>query len=229
MAAVFMGCRIAQGKQRIKQIQRGKAVFRFHILRLVHNHNRARLLNPMNRRIAAFVHLVDHIAVFFKRLDIDHHNLNAVIHRKITQRAQTLAVVLAEIHHRFVKQLGKMVFRRPQRLQHAFANRHTRHDNHKFRPTVLAVQLKNRAQIHIGFARARFHFHRKIQTVLPDFRFRLPKGFLHVVQVFADLHPIQIQLIADKKLDARIVQAETFATLPFKQTHHRIHGIGLVG
>ena len=117
MAAVFMSCRIAQNKQRIKGIQRGKAVFRFHILRLVHNHNRAGLLNPLNRRIAAFIDYVDYIVFrFVKRLDIDHHNLNAVVHRKITQRTQTLDVILAKIHHRLVKQLGKMVFRCPQGL-----------------------------------------------------------------------------------------------------------------
>ena len=116
MAAVFMRCRIAQGKQRIERIQSLATGIGFHILRLVNNHNRIGLLNPMNRRVAAFVDFIDNVSVLVKRLNADHHNLNAVVHRKITQRTQTLAVILAKIHHRLVKQLGKMVFRCPQGL-----------------------------------------------------------------------------------------------------------------
>ena len=76
-----------------------------------------------------------------------------------------------------------MRLRNFQAFQHAFAYRHTRHDNHKLLPAVELVQFVNRAQIDIGFARTRFHFQRKIQPVRADFRFRLSVLLLYRIQI----------------------------------------------
>ena len=100
---------------------------------------------------------------------------------KAAQAVQTVAAVhrMGEMHA--VKGRLKMRSHRANALQHAFTNRHTRHNNHKFPPTILAVQFKNRPQIHISFARSRFHFHGKIQAVFADLRFFQAEFLLHFV------------------------------------------------
>ena len=82
---VFMRCRIAQGKERIERCQGVQTAFRFHILRLVDDDDRTRFLNKLNRCFPAFVYLIDNVSVFFKRLDVDHQNLDMVVYRKSAQ------------------------------------------------------------------------------------------------------------------------------------------------
>ena len=86
-----MRCRIAQGKERIERFQGIQTTFRFHILRLVDNNDRTRFLNKLNRRFPAFVYLIDNVSIFFKRLDVDHQNLDVVVYRKSAQVRQPAA------------------------------------------------------------------------------------------------------------------------------------------
>ena len=87
----FMRCRIAQGKERMERFQGIQTAFRFHILRLVDNDDGTRFLNKLYRCFSAFIYLIDNVSVFFKRLDVDHQNLDVVVYRKSAQVRQPRA------------------------------------------------------------------------------------------------------------------------------------------
>ena len=81
-------------------------------------------------------------------------------------------------------------------LLHALANGDRRHDHDELAPAIALVQLEHRLDIHIGFARAGFHFH--VQRTAPQ---PLRKGcglinvviLLHITDVFQQLLVGQLQ------------------------------------
>ena len=169
---LLVRCRITQTTQRI-QIRQSRATrLGLKILRLIDNHNRVRRLNELNRRNPLLTHLIDHHAVTGERINIHHQNLNRIAARKMTQYIQLLRVIHMELRGHSI-QLIKMLRGDLQVLQHALTNRHTRHSNHKFSEAIQTVQLKNRAQIHIRFARTRFHLNRQVRK---RSRHRLPSS-----------------------------------------------------
>ncbi len=58
---------------------------RFHILRLVHDHNRVGRLNVFNRLDAAFLRRVDDIRIFGEAVNVDNQNLNRVGRGKVAK------------------------------------------------------------------------------------------------------------------------------------------------
>ena len=75
----------------MERFQSFQTAFRFHILRLVDDDDGTRFLNKLNRRFPAFVYLIDNVSIFFKRLDVDHQNLDMVVYRKSAQVRQPAA------------------------------------------------------------------------------------------------------------------------------------------
>ena len=55
-----------------------------------------------------------------------------------------------------------MLAHQTQARAHPFANRHARHHDDEFAETIRAIELKNRAQVDVGFASAGFHFDGKV-------------------------------------------------------------------
>ena len=187
--------------QRAKRIEIGDGVFtdvRFHVLRLIHNDNGPGGLNKFNGPFAGqpVVGLVDDVFVFGKGVDVDDQNLDVIVVGKIAQGGNPFGIINQIIHRNPVVEILEMIESNLQILQHTFADGDGRDNDDEFFKAVFIVQLVDRPQIDIGFARAGFHFHGKIHAV-ESIRYRQAVYLLHVSNVFQNLLIAERQPVAD--------------------------------
>jgi len=72
---------------------------------------------------------------------------------------------------------GEVLARLSNRLEHAFPNGDRRHDDDEFGQAIAAGQSQDRAEIDIGFARPRLHFHGEV-------------GEAHIACAFIQFHAL---------------------------------------
>ena len=129
-----------------------------------------------------------------------------------------------------------MFLHQTQAGNHPFADRHAGYDDNEFGKTITLVHLKNAAQIHVGFARAGFHLHRKIHSLQ---LLNLGQGvrFLHEMQIAQQCALVQLQPIAQAQFGQTgqrprrhiKLKCPTAQRLPVEQPQHGIYRLALVG
>ena len=201
-----MRCGVVEREKRIEGLQRLLRHVAAHLLGFIHDDDRAICGNDVNRAAALkFVALrVDNArflapAILFQRsgegLRVDNHHIDAAVGRKAVQMVQVGAGIDEEPRLLAVM-LHEMVNGNLEGLLHTLANGDRRHDHDELAPAIVLVQLEHRFDIHIGFARAGFHFHIQRTASQP-----LRKGsglinlvvLLHVADVFQQLLIGQLQ------------------------------------
>ncbi|MBC7153600.1 MAG: hypothetical protein H5U19_03100 [Rhodobacteraceae bacterium] len=139
-------------------------------------------------------------------------------------------------------QLGKVLLGLPDRLQNAFTHRDRRHDDDELGQAIAPGKRKDSAKIDIGFARAGFHFDRKVRephlplaVVQIDGLFDHAKGGvrldacagLHLDKVFQHLFVGQVQGIGHNSRARRWHQRSANMPLPVQKARYRRDGIKL--
>ena len=201
-----MRCGVVEREKRIEGLQRLLRHVAAHLLRLVHDDDRAICGNDVNRAAALkLVALrVDDArflapAILFQRsgegLRVDNHHIDAAVGRKAVQLVQVGAGIDEE-PRLFPVMLHEMVNGDLEGLLHALANGDGRHDHDELAPAIALVQLEHGLDVDIRLARSGFHFHVQRTASQP-----LRKGsglinlvvLLHVADVFQQLFVGQLQ------------------------------------
>ena len=171
MVLVGVRGRIAQRTQRVHILQRlapFAAIAAIDALRLVHDEDGPHLPDEVNwLGTAGFftVFVNNRVVLANNRLHRHHHHLNGGAGSKVAHLAQLARVVQKEVHRHPGIQAPEMLLRDLQRLVNALFDGHRGHDDDELGKAVAPVQLKNGAQINIGFASAGFHLHREIARI----------------------------------------------------------------
>ena len=144
----------------------------FHLLRLVHNDNRAVCCKDINRfatcKFIAFG--IDNLAFFIvralfhgtgERLRVDNHHVDSDIAR-IGINLLQVRTVIDEPFGFFAVVFKEMRFKHLETFGDAFADGDTRHDDNKLAPAITFVQFEHRLDIDIRLAGTGFHFDVKV-------------------------------------------------------------------
>ena len=194
------------------------------------------MLDELNR--PAPVHLIlrvlDDRAAFVERLNVHHHQLHLVAGGELPQLRHLRRVIDPRVQRRVAVERLEMLLRQRNRVQHALANGHARHDDDELLPTVTRVEFKQRPQINVGLARARLHLHGEVQA----------RQFLVRLNFVLRLNPSDVaqnRLVAQRQRIAHAHFREQFAAervalplqrrprerLASKHVHHGADGVQL--
>ena len=169
MVFINRGRRITQGTQGVHRLQGGPALAgqaALDALRFIHNQDGMGGPHQVNGLFAAgfFVGLVD--AVELPLVDGPHgddHYLEVGAGGKVTHLAQLGGIIEEMLKGDAGIEGAEMVGHHFNRLVDALFNGDRRHHDGELGKAVLPVQLKDGAEIDIGFAGAGFHFHGEIR------------------------------------------------------------------
>jgi len=168
-----MGCGIPEASPWIQllngPLRLGRIVY---TLRLINNHNRIRCLNkldgtPAGHGVAFLMDNVGCITFITKEcLNINHHDLDLIACRKLSDLAQLFGVINEIIKGNVVEYTCKMILRDLNALQYTLPDGNARNHDNKLLEPVFRVQVKDCPQVHIGLARAGLHFNREIRELI---------------------------------------------------------------
>jgi len=150
---------VSQCHERRQRRQRADSDLALHILRLVEDQDRTRLLYEMDRLLALKpVGLADdEIGRSVERIDGHDLELDAVRQRKLTDDVQAVGVVRVVAIGQVLVQVGEMLLRDRERFQYAFANGDRGDDDDELSQAVTSAQLECRPEIDVRLARTGFH------------------------------------------------------------------------
>ena len=155
-----------------------------HRLRLINQHYWAHLLDKLNGSPHHSIQLlmddiellalhlcqlviVLHIpGILLECLNIDHHDLHGIGHRKLPHLREVFRAVDIVIKRHIVIEATEVRFHHRNGGEHPFTNRHRWHHNNEFTQSVLSVQLKQGTQVDVGFSGSGLHLHRVVDKVV---------------------------------------------------------------
>ena len=227
----FVSGRVVQAEQRLEVLQGLLRNLAAHLLRFVHDDNRAVGGDHIDRTpgtevvalrvddTGGLVSTAPFDVLFFvqgrgERLCVDDHDIDSGVAGKIVQFSEVGAAVDEESRLLAV-QLHEMVLRHLERLLHALADRDARHDHNELAPAVPLVQLEHSLDVDVGLARAGLHFdvERASSNVLHQFC-----RTLHVVCVL-NLMDVVEQFVF-RQLDLMVAEPVRFIGVPIRAGQH---------
>ena len=127
VVGVFVGRAVSQSEKRIQARERSARQVRFHFLRLVQNHDGARGLDEIERRVAAETvgFAVDDIEVSVERLDIDGQHAGVARDGEIAHGGQFGGIVFAPFERLRISR-AQMGGERIERVQKHLRGRRSR-------------------------------------------------------------------------------------------------------
>ena len=244
MMLVGMGGGIAQGAKRVHGSKRRFACAfeaTINALRFINDDDRIGRLNQVNRLFTTgililFIEVVNILLV--DRANGGDHDLDRRAGGEIAHLAELGRIVeKILIALRLGIEVFEMVAGDLERFVGAFLDRDGRHDNHEFGEAIFLIELKDGAQIDIGFACARLHLDGEIARLQQCF-LRQAIAKLHIGQIFEQFFIDQLEPIADAQIafdQAQIRLRAAFGAigdgkfgtgdfLPFEQVNNRSNG-----
>ena len=215
-----------------------------HALRLVHDDDRPRRLDQVDRLLAAgllavLVEVVDVLLV--DGADRHHHDLDLGAGGKVAHLAELGGVVEEVVEGHAGVEALEVVLGDLERLVDALLDGDRGHHDHELGEAVAPVQLENRAQVDVGLAGAGLHLDGEVAGGERS-GWRQAVADLDVVQVLQQLVVEQGQPVADAEVVLRKAEGHLAAScgiardrelgaadlLPAEQVADRLDGLELV-
>ena len=232
--------RVPEREEWLEVLQRGLRDLALDALRLVEDNNRIRMADDVNRfasvelvltredrpRLLAAPCRVRLLRVERdrERLRVDDHHLNAAVTGKGIDLLQPRRIVDEEVDLALVDS-GEVFLRDLKGLVHALADGDRRHDDDELHPSVPLVEFVDGLDVGVGFADARLHFDRKVESVSFQFLRRPdPLRPLHLADAlqhhaFGNLDPDILPALGVKGQRSLLLVAEVAAILRLARRH----------
>ena len=166
----YRRCRVANCAERVQITHCFQLAFRADgRLRLIDHNDGVRLAQEVDGTCPAellVIVTIDEVELLLKSVNDDDHDLNVRIHGEIANLLDMVAVIDKIVVCHIMIKLPKMLLRDVERLLHALLDGVAWHNDNELREPIPLVQLQQRAQIHIGLARARLHLNIEMQLLL---------------------------------------------------------------